>query len=90
MTQYGIDTQWFSSYLSGHTQQVQIRTQNGQTITSGLKDNAPGMSIFQGGSLSCILYLLFSNDLGLFLDKNVTIVTYADDCQLLVSGRKEN
>lgn len=48
MTQYGIDTTWFSSYLSGHTQQVQVRTLSGQTITSEPRENAPDMSIFQG------------------------------------------
>ena len=46
------------------------------------------MGIFQGGSLSCILYLLFSDDLSLHVPDGVKIVQFADDTQLLVTGPK--
>ena len=90
MNLYGIDTTWFSSYLRGHTQQVQVKTSHGSYIQSAKRSNTPGMSIFQGGSLSCILYLLFSNDLALFTEEDVTVVQYADDCQILVTGKKQD
>ena len=85
---YGIDTAWFQSYLSDHTQQVRIRSAEGRDMLSRSRGNDIG--VFQGGALSCILYMLFSNDLSLHVPDDVTIVQYADDTQLLVSGRKKD
>ena len=62
---YGIDTLWFRNYLRGHTQQVRLKTVNGAEILSGVKNNT--MGIFQGGSLSCLLCLLFTNDISLYV-----------------------
>ena len=86
MALYGIDTTWFKHYLSGHTQQVQVKT-NGNSIMSRSKSN--DMGIYQGGSLSCLLAMIFMNDLSLFVDDDVTVVTYADDTQVIISGKKQ-
>ena len=85
---YGIDTAWFRSYLSGHTQQVRVQSTGGRHLLSRTRVNSIG--VFQGGALSCILYMLFANDLSLRLSSDVTIVQYADDTQLLVSGSKRD
>ena len=58
---YGIHTEWFSNYLSDHVQQVVTRGADGNVLTSDVKPNSLG--VFQGGSLSCVLYSIFSNDL---------------------------
>ena len=46
--------------------------------------------VFQGGSLSCILYMIYANDLGLFIPDSVSMVQFADDTQLLITGKKRN
>ena len=83
---YGIDTEWFNSYLTGHTQQVQITNSEGIVSLSQSKQNNIG--VFQGGSLSCVLFMIYANDLSLHLPDSVTIVQYADDTQLLIRGKK--
>ena len=84
---YGIETEWFENYLTGHSQQVLIRSADGTTIKSAPKPNSIG--VYQGGALSCVLYSLFANDLGLYVDESVTLVQYADDVQILISGNKQ-
>ena len=83
---YGIDTTWFDSYLKGHVQQVQIRRADGANVVSRPRENNIG--VFQGGSLSCVLYTLFANDLSLHVPDGVTIAQFADDTQILVTGKK--
>ena len=83
---YGITTDWFRNYLADHTQQVQVRCADGTTMTSKTKENTIG--VYQGGALSCIMYMLYANDLSLFVAEDVSIVQYADDTQLMVTGRK--
>ena len=85
---YGITTDWFKDYLADHSQQVQVRCADGTTMTSNTKDNTIG--VYQGGALSCIMYMLYANDLSLFVPEDVTIVQYADDTQLMVTGRKSD
>ena len=85
---YGIHTAWFRSYLSDHTQQVRLRSADGRDMLSRPGSNSIG--VFQGGALSCILYMLFANDLSLHVPDDVTIVQYADDTQLLVTGKKRD
>ena len=85
---YGIDTEWFSSYLSDHTQQVQIRQADGRTVKSRRKPISIGC--YQGGALSCIMFMIFSNDVSLHVPDNVKIVQFADDTQIMVSGRKQD
>ncbi|XP_043234147.1 uncharacterized protein LOC122387763 [Amphibalanus amphitrite] len=83
---YGVDTEWFGDYLRGHTQQVQVIGGDGTPMCSAAKPNSIG--VFQGGSLSCVLYTIFTNELSLFVPDGVRVVQYADDTQLLVSGKK--
>ena len=83
---YGIDSRWFRDYLEGHTQRVQLKMANGAVMKSSWKNN--NMGIFQGGSLSCALCLLFTNDISLYVDSDVTITQYADDTSILITGKK--
>ena len=85
---YGVNTVWFENYLTGHSQQVLIRGADNTVIKSSMKPNSIG--VYQGGSLSCILYTIFSNDLGLHANDDVTVVQYADDVQILASGKKHD
>ena len=55
-----------------------IKTRMGTTKSSGIS---------QGGSLSCLLFSIFANNMSLHVP-DVTIVEFADDTQLLVSRRK--
>ena len=61
-------------------------TADGRVLLSDAKSNVIG--VYQGGALSCILYMLFSNDLSLHVPNGVSVVQYADDTQLIVTGRK--
>ena len=85
---YGVDTHWLSDYFEGHTQQVKISRKDGNgAILSASLPNTTG--VFQGGSLSCLMFSIFANEMDLYAgDSNV--IQYADDTQLLICGRKEN
>lgn len=85
---YGIDTNWFSNYLAGHTQQVQIRSPSGELTTSQTKPNEIG--VYQGGSLSCTLFSIYTNDMSLYVPETVQLVTFADDTQLIKFGKKSD
>ena len=85
---YGINPDWFSAYLSGHTQQVKVRGVNGDELLSGIQPNDTG--VYQGGSLSCLLYSIYSLDMTLHIEDDVEGITYADDTQLVISGPKSN
>ena len=82
---YGIDTSWFSAYLQDHTQSVSLTDSLGVTKTSKPLPNSIG--VFQGSALGPLLYCVFANDLSLFAEGAV-VVQYADDTQILVSGKK--
>ena len=84
---YNIDTTWFRHYLQGHSQQVKARNSDGSFSLSQSLPITTG--VFQGGSLSCLLFSIFANDLCLYMS-DVTIVQFADDTQLLISGRKDD
>ena len=98
---YGIDIEWFRSYLEGHSQRVRMpaaeeftgssRTGRVPAVTSQLSQtrNVP-IGVYQGGALSCTLYLLYANDLSLCVGEGVSILQYADDTQVLVSGKKRD
>ena len=63
---YGIHSGWFRCYLTGHTQQVQLRSySDGNRVLSQTKPNNIG--VFQGGSLSCVLFMLYANELSLYV-----------------------
>ena len=59
---------------------------SGRDVLSRSRGNNIG--VFQGGALSCIMYMLYANDLSLSVSEDISIVQYADDTQLLVSGKK--
>ena len=82
---YNIDVTWFKHYLHGHSQQVKVSNTDGSTNLS--KSLPVTTGIFQGGSLSCLLFSIFANDMSLHVP-DVTIVQFADDTQLLVTGKK--
>ena len=82
---HGIDTSWFSAYLRNHTQSVSLTDSLGGVKTSLPLPNSIG--VFQGSSLGPLLYCVFANDLSLFAEDAV-VVQYADDTQILVSGKK--
>ena len=82
---YGIDTTWFSAYLRNHTQSVSLTDARGNRKVSDPLPNSIGG--FQGSALGPLLYCVFANDISLFADHAV-VVQYADDTQILVSGKK--
>ena len=82
---HGIDTSWFSAYLCDHTQSVSLTDALGKVKTSLPLPNSIG--IFQGSSLGPLLFCIFANDLSLF-GEDAEVVQYADDTQVLVSGKK--
>jgi len=82
---HSIDTSWFSAYLQNHTQSVSLTDSLGVVHKSAPLPNSIG--VFQGSSLGPLLYCVFANDLSLFAEGAV-VVQYADDTQILVSGKK--
>ena len=82
---YGVDTRWFQSYLSGHFQLVQV-TRDDRACRSQLARISTG--IYQGTALGPLLFSIFSNDMHMHFDCSVRVIQYADDSQLLVSGKK--
>ena len=85
LSQYGVDTSWFASYLSGHTQTVSFTDKSRKRHFS--KSLPKNIRVFQGSSLGPLLYCLFANDLSLFAATS-DITQYADNTQVLVSGKK--
>ena len=80
---YGVDTRWFTSYLDGHYQQVQIQDNLGGSVTSAVLPNHIGT--YQGSALGPLLFSIYANDLPLYTD-GAHVVQYADDTQVAVSG----
>ena len=44
------------------------------------------IGVYWGGSLSCLLYSIYANDMRLYVD-GVEIIQFADDTQLLITGK---
>ena len=82
---HGIETSWFSAYLRDHTQSVSLTDGLGDVKKSHPLPNNIG--IFQGSALGSLLYCVFANDVSQFVDDAV-VVQYADDTQILISGKK--
>ena len=87
LQQLQISTGWIQSYLEGHTQRVRVdkSLSEPQNITIGT---------FQGSCLGPLLYNIFSNDLSCFIPSHingfrVTLVRYADDAQLAITGPRD-
>ncbi|NNK28926.1 MAG: RNA-directed DNA polymerase, partial [Flavobacteriaceae bacterium] len=78
MRYYGIDTKWFTSYLSNRTQFTQIDStiSSKTTITCGVP---------QGSILGPILFLIYINDLP--VASEFTSILFADDTTLLMHGK---
>ena len=83
---HGVDTHWFVDYLSNHSQKVSFNCKHRGQVTSQPRSNPIG--VYQGSALGPLLYTIFSNDVGLHVDNDVHITQYADDTQIVVSGRK--
>ena len=77
---HGIDISWFSSYIRDHTQSVNFSDCEGNILHS---KPVPNDGVFQESALAPLLY----NDLSLF-SEDAVVIQYADDTQILVSGRK--
>ena len=85
---YGVDSTWFTSYLSNHHQYVRLCTPDGRQRSSESVRNSIG--VYQGTSLGPLLYNIVSNDISLYVDDSVSITQYADDTQILVKGHKRD
>ena len=81
---YGVDERWFQSYLTDHYQKVCVQASSGEQLTSEPLLNPIGT--YQGSALGPLLYSIYGNDLPLYAG-DADIVQYADDTQVLVSGR---
>ena len=84
---HGIDSSWFAAYLRGHTQSVSLKDGPGSRVLSRPLPNT--MGVFQGSALGPLLFTVFSNDLSL-CSGDASVIQYADDTQLLVSGPPNN
>ena len=72
---YGISTHWFKDYFTGRTQSVRSST---------VLDIDHG--VVQGSNLGPVMYTLFTNDLSCHLSPHASIVSYADDTQIIHSA----
>ena len=83
LSQYGVDTSWFASYLSGHTQTVSFTDKSRKKhFSKSLPNNIGVFLLSRTSSL-----LSFRHDLSLFAETS-GITQYADDTQVFVSGKK--
>ena len=83
---YGVHTDWFVSYFRDHYQQVRLNTRDSGPLLSSKQPNPIG--VYQGTALGPLMFTIFANDLCLHSDSGVVITQYADDTQVLVTGRK--
>ena len=83
---YNIDSHWFESYLSDHSQQVQAHDSSGRLIKSESLPNT--MGVYQGTALGPIMFSIFSNDLAMHVP-DAGLVQYADDIQIWKTGKKQ-
>ena len=87
LAMHGIETTWFSAFLTGHTQSVSLSNgAGGRVLSRPLPNN---MGVFQGSALGPLLFTIFSNNLSLYAG-DATVFQYADDTQVLVSGRADD
>ena len=72
---YGISTHWFTDFFTDRT----------QAIASGGSLPVP-FGVVQGSIIGPIMYSLFTNDLACHLSCHASLVSYADDSQILHSA----
>ena len=82
-----IRSDWFKSYLEGHTQRVRI----GETMSKSLPI---AIGCFQGSILGSLLFNILSNDIACYIPSSVkgfrvTLIRYADDTQIAVTGPRD-
>ncbi|KAF2347698.1 Reverse transcriptase domain [Trinorchestia longiramus] len=75
----GIDTQWFQSYLSNRSQAVRFKN----TISSPIQND---FGVPQGSILGPLLFSIFINDFPSILS-NTRIFMYADDGQIAMNSQ---
>lgn len=82
----GVASEWLTSYLSGRKQYVSLHhcvDGNLKSVNSNLLTF--NMGVPQGSVLGPFLFILYVNDIDLYLG-NTPYVSYADDFSLIVSG----
>ena len=84
---HNVDKQWFEAiYLNIHYLWVQLKLPFCRNEISDLNQTTENLSIFQGGSLCCAQFLIFSNNLSCrFIRdmKDLQLVQYADNTTLM-------
>lgn len=83
----GKERAWFSSYLEGRTQIVEIQQAYKGTKYNYKSESQPIMrGVPQGSVLGPVLYILFTNDLPDIINtnRNAKCIMYADDTTLLL------
>ena len=73
---YGISTHWLLDYFAGRTQSVEGSTTT--EVTYG---------VVQGSILRPIMFNIFTNDLSCHLSRHASVISYADDSQIIHSSR---
>ena len=73
---YGISSHWFLDYFTDQTQSV------GSSTTADVT-----YGVVQGSTLGPIMYNLLTNDLPCHLSNQASIVSYADDSQIIHSAQ---
>jgi hypothetical protein len=87
----GVPKLWFKTYLTNHTQFVEIIQADEQKHTHDRYLSAPRKTLCgvpQGSILGPILFLLYINDLNTYV-KDVQMILYADDTNILIMDKNE-
>ena len=83
-----ISTEWFRSYLSGHTKNVRV----GENVPCSLPIS---IGTFQGTCLGPLLFNIATNDFNCCIPKEIhgfriTTIRYADDSQIAITGLRNS